>query len=355
MSSLAKQSKASKKEKKRKASSQKPSVITPSDASEDDKEPPKARVPSADSSIFHQSKRIANPSRQPHDRDLLEVKTRAHEAQINKEHHKGSTSVSQAQLPLTMFPPDDFVSHPGIGGRGAAAPLNGRKHDSKSVSSRSTRPSPNPRRPRKINPDRGAQAYANKRMRRASMSTLDGAAPDGLESTYGSRARFIQEPTIRAALVTAPPLPGKNNHVASEVRSGRKRTRPEFETAFVASDENALADTPESLGPDVRLPRPLPKKVRDVHLPAVCGAPTLEHADQFLRDVASNALVTLPEGVEPDVTDWTQDKEHDAECDDLGRDDEDDANGVQAISGPPKLAVPAPPRMWAQVGCLIAT
>ena len=355
----------SKKEKKRKARSQKPSVITPSDASEDDKEPSKTHAVTSANSVSHRSKRriASNPS--PHDllgvKDQVDQMNSAQRATINKHQpdDTGSTRNFQPPSPLTSSPSDDFNSRSGVKGRHRAGlPLSGRKHDQPRfhVSTQPTRASLNSRRLRRIKSVRDSQPRANKRIRRASMSTLDGESRKGRGFTRDLRAKFLQEPTIRE-----PPLTRENIHVESKAR--RKRTRHEFETAFVASDENASANSHESLGPDVRSLRPLPQKVRDMHLGSAisgvpCGTSSLEHADQLLRDVASNALAILQEGVGPDIPDWTEDKEHDAECDDLGDDDQDEAYDVQvttATSALPKPPVPASPPIWALVSCFIAS
>ena len=196
------------------------------------------------------------------------------------------------------------------------------------------------------------------------MPTLDG---EPTYSTHDSRAKFLEEPTTQGPLVTGPSLTQENIHV--KTKAGRKRTRLEFETAFVTSDENASTNPQELLGPDIRLLRPLPKKVRDVCLVSIadkegavrgvpCGTPSLEHADQLLRDVASNELAKLREEAGPDVPDWTQDKEYDAVYEDLGGDDQDEANDVQvttATSATSKPPLPAPPSIWAQVSCFCAT
>lgn len=200
------------------------------------------------------------------------------------------------------------------------------------------------------------------------MSTLDGEPREVSESTQNLGARFLQEPVIQGPLVSGSSSIQENVHVKPKAR--RKRTRPEFETGFVVSHESASADACEFLGPDIRALRPLPHKVRNENLVldedttargVPCGVPSrvpsLEHADQLLRNVASNALAVLQAEVGPDVPDWTQGEEQDAECDDLDGHDQDEANDVQittAASAPsmvtPKPPVPAPPRMWAQVG-----
>ncbi|KAF8556398.1 hypothetical protein OG21DRAFT_1483158 [Imleria badia] len=354
----------SKKEKKRKASSQKPPVITPSDASEDDKEPSETHPVTSANSVSHRSKRIAsNPSRQPHDlfgvKDQVDKTDLAQRAKTSKQHPKsnGITRNSQPQSPLTSFLSDSFFSDPSIKGRHCAAlPLSGRKRDRQrllNVSTQPTRASSRPGRPRKIKSVRRPPARPSKRMRRASMSTLDGELGGGPESNHDLRAGFLQEPTIRAPLAIEPPSTREDIHVESKAR--RKRTRLQFEIASVASDGNPPANSHESLGPDVRSLRPLPTKVHDVTLGSAangvpCGTSSLEHADQLLRDVASNALAILQEGVVPDVPDWTEDKEHDEECDDLGGDDQDEANDVQVTTitpAPPKPPIPARPPIWA--------
>ncbi|KAH0827875.1 hypothetical protein J3R83DRAFT_3502 [Lanmaoa asiatica] len=298
--------------KKRKASSQKPPLITPSDASEDDKEPSKTRSVTVANSISHRPKRVApNPCRQPH--DLLGVnnqvakKNLTHGLETNKQHRE-DTSISQAQSPLTSFQSDDFVSPPSVQGRRIAGfSLSDHKHDEANILNVSTQLEPLP---------------------------------------------------------TGPLLTQENTRVESKTR--RKRARLEFETRSVVSHENTSADSQELLGPDTRLLRPLPKKVRNGRLVLVadgdtvvrgvpCRAPSLEHADQLLRDVASNALAILREGVEPDIPDWTQDNEYDAECGSLGGHDQDEPNDVQITTGAstlsvviPKPPVPTPPRIWAQ-------
>lgn len=362
----------SKKEKKRKASSQKPSVITPSDASEDDKGPSKTHVVTAANSVSHQPKRIAsNPARQPHQllgvRNQVDKTNSAHRPKTNKQHRK-VTSMPQPRSPLRSF---RFVSHSNItGGRGAGFPLSSRKHDGErllSLSTQPTRTSSNSKRLRKTKSAGDLRPPANKRMRRASMSTLDSEPGEGSDSTHDLRAKFLEEPAAQGPLVTGPPLTQENIHVKSKAR--RKRTRLEFETISVASDENASANSHEPLGPDIRSLRPLPKKVCDSRLVPVadkdravrgvpCGTPSLELADQLLRDVASNELAILREGAGPDVPDWTQDKEYDAAYEGLGGDDQDEANDVQvttATSATPKPPVPVSPPMWAQVSCFIAS
>jgi hypothetical protein len=353
----------SKKGGKRKASSQKPPVITPSDASEDDRDPSKTRVVTA----ANRPKRIApNPASQPH--QLLEVRDQVDN--INKQ-HRDVTSISQLQSPLTSFRTDGFVSHSNIkGGRGAGFPLSGRMHDGEmflNVSTQPTRASSNSKRLRKTKLLRDLQTPANKRIRQAPMATLDGEPGEGSDSTHHLRAKFLEELTIPGPLVFGPPLTQENSHVKSKAR--KKRTRFEFETTFAGSDENASADSREPLGPDIRLLRPLPQKVCGTRLVPVadkdravrgvpCGTPSLEHADQLLRDVASNELAILRGGAGPDVPDWTQDKEYDAVYEGLGGDDQDDANDVQVTTGTSatrKPPVPAAPPMWAQVSCFIAS
>ncbi|KAG8213942.1 hypothetical protein J3R82DRAFT_10688 [Butyriboletus roseoflavus] len=348
----------SKKEKKRKASSQKPPVISPSDASEDDKELPKTRAATVANSMSRRPKRIApNPtSRQPH--DLLAVKNQVdkknHRPKTNKQHRE-DTGISQPRSTLTSLRSDESDPPPNTKGRrDAGFPPNGRKPDEASNLNFSTQLSSL----RKVKSVRDPQTRATERFRRASMSALDGELREGSKSTHDLQAK---EPTIQGPLSTGPPLTQENIHAKSTAR--RKRTRPEFETGFVVSHKKALADSHESLGPDVRSSRRLPQKVCDRRLVPVadqdtavrdvpCGAPSL---DQLLRDVASNALAMLREGVRPDIQDWTQDEGHDAECDDLDGLDQDEENDIQvtsATSAPsvviPKPPVPAPPRIWAQ-------
>lgn len=344
----------SKKEKKRKASSQKPPVITPSDASEDDKEPSEAHVVTVANTTSHQPKRFApDPCGQPHDlpafKNQVDKKNLTHRSKTNKQHREDN-GISQPQSTLTSIPPSIK------GSRGAGFPFNGRKQVGRipKFSSQPTRASSN-----------------SGRLHRASMPTLDGEPGEGSNSTHGLRAKVVQESTTQAPLVTGPPSTQENIRVESKAR--RKRTRFELETGFAVSHDKASADSHEFLGPDSRLLRPLPKKVRDRRLVPVadedvairgvpCGAPSLEHADQLLRDVASNGLAILREGAGPDVPDWTQDEGHDAECDDLDWCDQDEANDVQvasATSAPSivisKPPIPAPPRIWAQVGYFIAS
>ncbi|KAF8135406.1 hypothetical protein EV363DRAFT_1550177 [Boletus edulis] len=159
------------------------------------------------------------------------------------------------------------------------------------------------------------------------------------------------EPTTRGPLVTDPPSTRRNIHVEPKAR--KKRNRLEFETTL---DENASPDSHEALGPDDRQLRPLPKKISHVRsaqfvhgVPS--GAPSLEHADQLLRDVASNALAVLAEGVQPDLPDWTQDKEHDEEDDDPVGDGQDEASNIQVTTPTPTLSkppVPVSPPIWAE-------
>lgn len=366
----------SKQEKKRKASSQKPPFSTPSDASEDDNlEPSGTHTVTAANSISHRSKRIAsNPSRQSHDllgvRNQVDKATSAHEPKTNKQHRE-VTSVSRSLSPLTSSWSEDSASHSNIKGRHSAGfPLSGRKHRRGkffNASTQRTRATFNSRGLRKIKSVRGLQPPARKRMRQASMSTLDGEPGEGSDSTHDLRATFLQEPTTQGPLATGPPSIQEDIHVKAKAR--RKRTRLELESALATSDEVASASSYECLGPDNRVLRPLPKKVCSVRSVPVadedrairgvpCGVSSLEHADQLLRDVASNELAVLREGVGTDLLDWTQDKEHDAECDDSGVDDQDEENDVQvtaATSAPPKPPVPAPPRIWAHVSCFIAT
>ena len=363
----------SKQEKKRKASSQKSPFSTP-DASEDDNwEPSKTYTVTAANSISHRSKRIAsNPSRQPHDlpgvKNQVDKTNSAHGPKANKQHRE-VTSISQSQSPPTSFWSEDSASHSKIKGRrGAGFPLSSRKHYRGrflNASTKPTRASSNSRGLRKTKSVRGLQPPARKRMRRASMSTLDSEPGEVSDSTHDLRVKLPQEPAVQGSLASGPPSIQRNVHVESKAR--RKRTRLEFESAF-ASDEVASADSYECLGPDNRVLRPLPKKVCSVRLVPVadedraigvpCGVSSLEHADQLVRDVASNELAILREGVGTDLPDWTQDKEHDAECDDSGVDDQDEENDVQvttATSAPSKPPVPAPPRIWAHVSCFIAS
>lgn len=365
---------ASKKEKKRKASSQKPPVITPSDASEDDKESPKTVTVA--NSISHRPKRLApDPCSQPH--GLLAVKNQAikkslaHGPKTNKQHRE-DTGISQPQSTLTDFQPNEFVSPPkGKGGPGAGFPLNDRKHDEARVLNVSTQPIRSDssfKRLRKIKSVRDPQTRATKRLRPRSMS---GEPEEGSKSIHELWARDPQEPTIQGPLSTGPPLTRGKIHVESTVRG--KRTRLEFETGFVASHEKPSADCHEVLGPDIRSsPKRFPKKVGDGRrrlVPVVdedtavrgvpCGTSSLEHTDHLLRDAASKAQAVLQEEVGPDVQDWTQYEGHDAECDDLSGHDQDEANGIEVTSAPsmvtPKPPVPAPPRIWAQVSCFIAS
>lgn len=369
----------SKRGKKRKASSQNPPVITPSDASEDDKEPSQTHVVTVANATSHRSKRSTpNPCSQPHDlpgfKNRVDKKNLAHRPKTNKQHCE-DTGISQPQSTLAGIRSDGFVPSPSIKGRrGAESPTNSRKDVETRVSNltpQPTRASSNSGGLRKIKPVRDPQTRATKQLRGASMPTLDGEPGEESKSKHGLRAKVVQESITQVPLVTGPPLAQENNRVESKTR--RKHTRFESETGFVASHAKASADSHEVLGPDVRLLRPLPKKVRDRRLVPIededtairgvpCGASSLKHADRLLQDVASNALAILREGAGPDVPDWTQDEGHDAECDDLCEHDEDEADDVQvatATSAPSmvilKPPVPAPPRIWAQVGCFIAS
>lgn len=366
LSEVAKPSKRStakrEKKKKRKASSQKPPVIASSDSSENDREPSMTHAATAANSISHRPKRIASNPRQPPDLPVVRNQTdkisSAHRATTTKQHSKGITSISQPQSSLINA---QFVSRSSVQGRRAAAfppSVRNRAREKRSnVSTRPTRTGSDTRKLRKKKLVRDPQPPANKRMRRASMSILENGPEEEPEPTYHLQTELPREPTIRSPLVTAPPL---TKNVKRKAR--QKRTRLEFETVFVASGDAASANSHESLGPDNRLLRPLPrKKVCNARLApapreALCGAPSLEDAHQHLRDVATNGLAVLQEGVGPDIPDWTQDKEHDAERDDLGGDDQDERNDVEvntAASVPNKPPLPVPPRMWAQVSCFI--
>ena len=149
----------------------------------------------------------------------------------------------------------------------------------------------------------------------------------------------------------------------------RKRTRLVYKTGSIAPQESTQADYSELLGPDIRPSRPLPRKVRsersvplgdrDTSIHRIQdGLPSLQQADQLLRDVASNALALLEEGITPDIPDWTQDKEQDPEYDDSA--DQDETNDAQSPTASAASVVttkpPAPvPRIWAQVSCCILT
>lgn len=372
----------SKKEMKRKASSQKPPVITPSDVSEDDKEPCKTHGGAVANSISHRPKRIAsNPCSQPHGlpgfKNQMEKKSSTHKPKTNKQHRKDIV-IPEPQSALTSFRSDDFISLPNIpsikGRRSAGFTHDGRKDSGTMIlklPTQLTRESSNSRRLRKTKPVRSLQTRATKRLRRVSSSILDSEPGDGSKSTYNLRAKDLQEPAIQGPSVTSPPLTQENIQVESMAR--RKRTRLEFETGSVVSHEKATADSAEVLGPDIRQLRPLPQKICDRRLVPVadedatvcgvpCGAPSLKYVDQLLQDAASNALAVLREGVGPDVPDWTQDDGHDAEYDDFGGPDQDEANDVQETTETPvsslvtsKPPVPAPPHIWAQVDCFIAS
>ncbi|KAG6375365.1 2OG-Fe(II) oxygenase superfamily-domain-containing protein [Boletus reticuloceps] len=318
-----------KKDKKRKASSQKPLVITPSDASEDDKE---LHAVSTAGSISHRSKRIASNPRQTHDsigdENQVDKANSAHRAEESEQQRQGATSISQTESSLTSFRSDDLVSHPSMKGkRGAPPPLSGRKHGGERCFNGSTLSTGRDfnSRVRKTKSVGDLQPRRNKRLRRASKPILENAPEEGTE------------PTTRGPLVTGPPSTRRHIHV--ELKARKKRNRLEFETTL---DENASPESHEVLGPDDRQLRPLPKKICHVRsaqfvhgVPS--GAPSLEHADQLLRDVASNALAVLGEGVEPDLPDWTQDKEHDEEDDDPVGDGQDEASNIQVTTSTPTL------------------
>ncbi|KAF8844298.1 hypothetical protein BDN67DRAFT_963043 [Paxillus ammoniavirescens] len=86
-----------------------------------------------------------------------------------------------------------------------------------------------------------------------------------------------------------------------------------------------------------------------------CGVQSQDDADRLIRDAATNALVRSRDENQPDIPDWTQEEDHDAEFNDSGVHDGDEANGTQPTAPDslpsvmvPKPPVPAPPPIWAQ-------
>ena len=355
------------KTKKRKPSSQNPPVITPSDASEDDNEPPKTRGVSVASSISHRSKRIVpNSSCQPP--DSLEIKHQAvkeNSAHGPKKTHR-EDSIFQPPSPLTS-------SHSSTSRHSVGFSLSHSKRNNKQVSDASgrlNRASCNFRKRRKMKLTSALSTRPSKRPRCLSMPAL-GGKPEEVSKAPNVRA-ILHRSMIQTRPTTGLPLTRKN--ILAKAKARRKRTRPEFESGLVESVENVSVDFCEPLGPDSRPLRPLPRKVRKERLvpvadndTVICGVPcgtpsrglSLECADQFLQDVGNNALAVLREGVGPDMSDWTQDREQDAECDDFAGHDQDEADDTQVTSAAsssmdtPKPPVPAPPRIWAQVDCFI--
>lgn len=368
LSEAAKSSKrsASRKGKKRKPSSQKPPVITPSDASEDDKEPSKIHAVAAASSMSHCAKRFApNSSRRPC--ELLGTKN-----QVVKKKSAHGPKTRHCENPRSSQPPsvprnlrsDNFV--PNKGRRDATLSFYRKRNDKRflNVTTRRSQGGFHFRRLQKIKSFSSLPTRANKRPRLSSMRTLDSGLGEASGSTRNSRGKFLQDSIITGPLVFGLPSTQKNLHVKAKAQ--RKRTRAEFETG---SHENASVNFCEILGPDIRALRPLPQKVRSEPLAlgedtpvrgVPCGTPSIEHVDQLLRDVASNALAILQDGVGLDVPDWTQNKEQDPAGDDFDGHNEDEVHDVQvttATSSPPmviaKPSLPAPPRVWAQASRFI--
>jgi hypothetical protein len=210
--------------------------------------------------------------------------------------------------------------------------------------------------------------HIDKRLR-----TLRSAAPPGEVGkvsgfTDDSRMQLLEEPTTQGRLAAPPPSIHENDRAVS--RAHKKRTRAKFETGQAASDADVPVNSYEDLGPDKRRIRPLPKKIfeqrftrssaRDAISGNPCEAPSFENTEQVSQDAAGDLLTVLREGVESDLPDWTQDVEPDAECDDLGVHDQDEATDDHVIAASsvssitvPKPPLPAPPPIWAQVSHFI--
>ncbi|KAG9316629.1 hypothetical protein JVU11DRAFT_2683 [Chiua virens] len=302
---------AQKREKKRKASSQKPPVVSPSDASEDDHGPRKIHATTAASTSFHRTKRIVtNPC--PPDK-LTRISK-------NNQQARGETETQWHHMDSHSF---DFASSLGSKDvRGSGLPLGGRKDERRlNASTQATQSSSHLKKVRKTTSAGTLPARPRKRLRRA--CTPDGEG-DGFDSTQVSKLSFSEEPAVQQIINTGPLLAQGN--ARKGLKAQKKRTRLEFEAGFVACHEALPADSNELLGPDIRLKRPLPRKVCKRRSVSVTreertargvprGEPSLEYVDQVIRDGATNALAVLREEVGPDVPDWTQIDEQDAEGD----------------------------------------
>jgi hypothetical protein len=350
----------SKKSKKRKATSQKPPVITSPDASEDDAQPPEHCLAALDppaSSISHPPKLQSTLA----------------------------SSRPGGSIPCNVR--DEYVSK--------LAPIRPKSKGTKRAANaydQTSKPITSPGILRKTKAgDTDLPAHTSKRPRRGSMlGSATGVDPeqapsftpyiqedDSREPRISKHTKTSYPPTTQrddGTAVTQPPplLHQVVQHSFSdsvERPKSRKRPRAEFEARSMDSQVNPRSVAKEPSDPfDTRDLRPLPHNICATYQSMYsantelggcrprCGVQSQDDADRLIRDAATNALVRLRDENQPDIPDWTQEEDHDAEFSDSGVHDGDEANDTQPTAPEPspsvivpKPPVPAPPLIWAQV------
>ncbi|KAF9227346.1 hypothetical protein BS17DRAFT_775348 [Gyrodon lividus] len=345
-----------KKGRKRKASSQKPPVITPSDAFEVDAEPSERHMTSLEppaTSVSHRPK-------------------------------------FQSTFP-SFRPSCSTVPHNSRGKRINKLAPGGQKHERSVINAYTEISKPSSRlgilhKAKVDNTD--LPARASKRSRQASMPpNLHDAAGPGFNPITDIRKDDSRELRIPEHMSSCPPIIQQGDGTAatrspfsssvSALLSTRdlsgerpkscKRPRHAFEAGSMEPQVNPPSDANKSLGLfDVRDLRPLPPNVRATRTPMQsvntgpggCGpryaVQSQDDVDRLLRDVATNAFVVLRDENRPDVPDWIQDEDHNAEINDYGAHDTDEANDMPTAASSSPLAVahkppvPASPLIWAQ-------
>ncbi|KIK91187.1 hypothetical protein PAXRUDRAFT_831057 [Paxillus rubicundulus Ve08.2h10] len=338
----------SNKSKKRKATSQKPPVITSPDASEDDAQPSECCLAALEhpaSSMSHQPKvqstLVSSCPGGPIPRDVRSENVTRPKPKDTK---RVENTHPQTSKPVTSL--------------GRLCKTEAGNTDLPTHASKRPRQSAMLESATGLDPDQGP-SFIQK--------------DDSREPHISKHTKSLYPPTTQrdngTAVIQSTPLVCQVvRHSFSdpvERPKSRKRPRAEFEARSMDSRVNPRSDANDPPGRfDTRDLRPLPL-IRPQSMYSAntelagcrpCyGVQSQDDADRLIRDAATNALVRLQDENRPDIPDWTQDEDHDAELDDSSVRDGDEANDTQPTPPDPspsaialKPPVPAPPLIWAQ-------